>query len=115
MKVHWRSFGVSAAVCGVVLSMSGCATPPRVEVTQRDDYKLDCVQLEAEFVAAQNARADAESLRGPTINNLFGALLYRQVLQINYDSANASINLAEKRKERVLDLARDRKCPIAQS
>jgi hypothetical protein len=115
MKVFWRSICGSAALAGAVLSISGCASPPRVEVAQRDDFKLDCTQLEAEFVAAQNARADAESLRGPTINNVFGALLYRQVLQINYDSANAGISLAEKRKERVLDLARDRKCPIAQS
>jgi hypothetical protein len=115
MKVFWRSICGSAALASAVLSISGCASPPRVEVAQRDDFKLDCTQLEAEFVAAQNARADAESLRGPTINNVFGALLYRQVLQINYDSANAGISLAEKRKERVLDLARDRKCPIAQS
>ena len=65
MKVHWRSFGVSAAVCVVVLSMSGCATPPRVEVTQRDDYKLDCVQLEAEFATAQNVRV----VRRPTTSS----------------------------------------------
>jgi hypothetical protein len=115
MKVFWRSIFGSAALAGAVLSISGCASPPRVEVAQREDFKLDCTQLEAEFVAAQNARADAESLRGPTINNVFGALLYRQVLQINYDSANAGISLAEKRKERVMNLARDRKCPIAQS
>lgn len=115
MKVNWRNISVSAVVVGVVLSMSACATPPRVEVTQRDDYKLDCSQLEAEFAAAQNVRAEAESLRGATVNNILGSVLYRQALQINYDSANASIDLAEKRKERVMNLARDRKCPIAQS
>jgi uncharacterized OsmC-like protein len=115
MRIKLKNIGASAALVGAVLSICGCASPPRVEVAQRDDFKLDCTQLEAEFVAAQNARADAESLRGPTLNNIFGALLYRQVLQINYDSANASINLAEKRKERLMDLARDRKCPIAQS
>ena len=114
MKVHWRSFGVSAAVCGVVLSMSGCATPPRVEVTQRDDYKLDCVQLEAEFATAQNVRAEAESLRGATANNILGAVFIPEAMKINYDSANASIDLAEKRKERVRNLARDRKCPFVQ-
>jgi hypothetical protein len=35
-------------------------------------------------------------------------------MKINYDSANASIDLAEKRKERVMNLARDRKCPFVQ-
>jgi hypothetical protein len=115
MRVDWKSISVSAAVVGVVLSMSGCATPPRVEVTQRDDYKLDCTQLESEFSAAQNVRGEAESLRGATANNILGAVFIPEAMKINYDSANASIDLAERRKERVMNLARDRKCPFVQS
>jgi hypothetical protein len=117
MKVNWKKIGISSAVSGAVLLMSGCASPPRVEVSQLDEFKLECTQLEAERFVAQSARANTESFHGARINfnDILEKLLSGQELKFNYDSDNASIKLAEKGKDPVLDLTRDRKCPIAQS
>ena len=83
MKVSLQTVGVTTALIVAIFSMSGCSTPPRVELVQQDDFRLDCTQLAAQFESAQRSRAEAEALRGTTINNVLGVLFWPQAVQIN--------------------------------
>jgi len=74
-------------------------------------------ELRLQFVDARNGRAHAESFLCVRTN--FKDILDRSIsseeLKLKYESCNANIKLADKRKKYGLILASDRNCSIAQS
>ena len=90
--------------------ISGCATPHVVDAVKASDSSLTCAQIEAEIRDADRFKADAQKEKGMTGTNVAAALFFWPAMIGTYSNANDAIAAADKRKEYLTGIHRQKKC-----
>lgn len=83
-----------------LMSLAGCATSEKIQVTQRGDNDLTCKQLDAEFNKLDKAQAEVESKKGVNETNVAAVLVWLPGLAYTYyDAAQATQAIADRRSK----------------
>ena len=107
-----------ALACGsrvlVLLAMTSllcaCASSVSVQRVQAGDENLSCESLATAMQDADKFRVDAQQKKGVTGTNTAAALLFWPALLVTYSDANAAIQAADTRKQRLAELRVKKGC-----
>ena len=90
--------------------VGGCATPKVVETTKLSDRDLSCESLKDEFRQAEQAKKEAEDVKGVTSTNTWAAIFFPVGIIATYSNANEAIAAADTRMTRLSDLMDKKNC-----
>lgn len=88
----------------------GCSTPKVIETTKLSDRDLSCESLKDEFKQAEQAKKDAEDVKGITGTNTAAAIFFPIGIIATYSNANEAIAAADTRMTRLADLMDKKNC-----
>lgn len=92
--------------------ITACATPEVVSERQAGDASLSCDQISAEIEEANKFAERARDEKGVTGTNVAAGLLFWPALLVTYSNAEEAIDAAEDRKDRLYELADQKRCRI---
>jgi hypothetical protein len=90
--------------------ISGCSTPKVIETTRLSDRDLSCDSLRDEYRYAEQAKKDAESVKGVTGTNTAAAIFFPIGIVATYSNANEAIAAADARMNRLVELMDKKNC-----
>ncbi|MBU3637917.1 hypothetical protein [Polynucleobacter sp. es-MAR-4] len=90
--------------------LSGCSTPKVIEVTRLSDKSLSCESLKEEYRNAEQAKKDAEDVKGLNGTNTAAAIFFPVGIVATYSNANEAIAAADSRMMRLSDLMDKKSC-----
>ncbi len=90
--------------------LSACSTPKVIETTKLSDRDLSCESLKDEFRQAEQAKKDAEDVKGVTGTNTAAAIFFPIGIVATYSNANEAIAAADARMARLADLMDRKNC-----
>ena len=90
--------------------VNGCATPKVIETTKLSDRDLSCESLKDEFKRAEEAKKEAEDVKGVTGTNTMAAIFFPVGIIATYSNANEAIAAADTRMTRLSDLMDKKSC-----
>ena len=99
--------GLTLVFMGLV---GGCSTPKVVETTKLSDKDFSCESLKSEFEEAQQAKKDAEAVKGVNGLNTASAIFWPIGIIATYSNANEAIAAADTRMTRLSDLMDKKNC-----
>ena len=88
----------------------GCSTPKVIEVTRLSDKDLSCESLKEEYRSAEQAKKDAEDVKGVNGTNTAAAIFFPVGIIATYSNANEAIAAADGRMMRLSDLMDKKNC-----
>lgn len=88
----------------------GCSTPRVIETTKLSDRDLSCESLKDEFRHAEQAKKDAEDVKGVNGTNTAAAIFFPIGIIATYSNANEAISAADTRMMRLSDLMDKKNC-----
>jgi hypothetical protein len=106
MKITIRS----ALVLFFIGLIGGCSTPKVIETTRLSDKDLSCESLKEEYRHAEQAKKDAEDVKGVTGTNTAAAIFFPIGIIATYSNANEAISAADTRMMRLSDLMDRKNC-----
>jgi len=89
---------------------SGCSTPKVIEATRLSDKDLSCESLKDEYREAEQAKKDAENVKGVNGTNTAAAIFFPVGIIATYSNANEAIAAADTRMMRLTDLMDKKNC-----
>ena len=95
---------------GMVLVVSGCATPTVVQTQQVSDYNLNCSQLDQAMAETDRYKQDASKEKGMTGTNVAAAILFWPAIVGTYMNSNEAIAAADNRRNHLMGIYREKKC-----
>ena len=90
--------------------ISGCSTPKVIEATRLSDRDLSCESLKGEYRQAEQAKKEAEDVKGVTGTNTAAAIFFPVGIIATYSNANEAIAAADTRMLRLSDLMDKKNC-----
>ena len=90
--------------------IGGCSTPKVIEVTRLSDRDLSCESLKEEYRYAEQAKKDAEDVKGVNGTNTAAAIFFPVGIIATYSNANEAIGAADGRMMRLADLMDKKNC-----
>jgi hypothetical protein len=90
--------------------ISGCSTPKVIETTRLSDRDLSCDSLKDEYRYAEQAKKDAEDVKGVNGTNTAAAIFFPVGIIATYSNANEAIAAADTRMMRLTDLMDRKNC-----
>ena len=90
--------------------IGGCSTPRVIETTKLSDRDLSCESLNDEFTRAEEAKKEAEDVKGVTGTNTWAAIFFPVGIIATYSNANEAIAAADTRMIRLSDLMDKKNC-----
>jgi len=90
--------------------LGGCSTPRVIETTKLSDRDLSCESLRDEFQRAEQAKREAEDVKGVTGTNTAAAIFFPIGIIATYSNANEAIAAADARMSRLVDLMDKKNC-----
>ena len=90
--------------------LGGCSTPKVIEVTRLSDRDLSCESLKDEYRYAEQAKKDAEDVKGVNGTNTAAAIFFPVGIIATYSNANEAIAAADTRMMRLTDLMDKKNC-----
>lgn len=90
--------------------VGGCSTPKVIEVTRLSDRDLSCGSLRDEYQYAEQAKKDAEDVKGVNGTNTAAAIFFPVGIIATYSNANEAIAAADTRMMRLSDLMDKKNC-----
>ena len=90
--------------------LGGCSTPKVIEVTRLSDRDLSCESLKDEYRYAEQAKKDAEDVKGVNGTNTAAAIFFPVGIIATYSNANEAISAADTRMMRLSDLMDKKNC-----
>jgi len=99
--------GLALVFMGLV---GGCSTPKVIETTKLSDRDLSCESLKDEFKQAEQAKKEAEDVKGVTGTNTMAAIFFPVGIIATYSNANEAITAADTRMTRLSDLMDKKNC-----
>ena len=90
--------------------VGGCSTPKVIETNKLSDRDLSCESLKEEFREAQQAKKDAEDVKGVNGTNTAAAIFFPIGIIATYSNANEAIAAADSRMMRLSDLMDKKNC-----
>lgn len=96
-----------------LLSMAGCATSEKVQVSQIGDRSLSCGQIKDEFDKLDKAQADVEGKKGVTGTNVAAAVAWIPGLAYTYYDAGQATDKINERRSHLTDLFNAKQCDPA--
>jgi hypothetical protein len=93
--------------------LSACATPEVVQTKQASDSNMNCQQLKAAYVEAQEFEQKARQERGVTGKNVAAAILFWPALLGTYSNTEEAINAAKERQKHLEKIAGNKGCKIS--
>lgn len=101
-----------AAMIGA-LALGGCATSPKVQVSQVGDTTLTCHQLKEQLGELDKAQADVDGKKGVTGTNVAGAVFWLPGLAYTYYDAGQATDKINERRSHLSDIFMQKKCDPA--
>lgn len=96
----------------LALTLAACATPQVVDVHKVGDKNLNCEQLQAQFVEAQDFEKKARREKGATGTNVAAFLLFWPAMIATYHNVDEAVTAARDRQERLQKIAAEKGCKI---
>ncbi len=96
-------------MASVVVLMAGC-THQKVDVTQIDDSRKSCGQIETELSQLDDMENDIDEKTGLSGRNVGMALLFWPGILVNEMNASDAEDRIRQRKERLVALYEDKNC-----
>jgi hypothetical protein len=90
--------------------LGGCSTPKVIETTRLSDKDLSCESLKEEYRYAEQAKKDAEDVKGVNGTNTAAAIFFPVGIIATYSNANEAISAADTRMMRLSDLMDRKNC-----
>lgn len=90
--------------------LGGCSTPKVIETTRLSDRDLSCDSLKDEYRYAEQAKKDAEDVKGVNGTNTAAAIFFPIGIIATYSNANEAIAAADTRMMRLTDLMDRKNC-----
>ena len=90
--------------------LGGCSTPKVIETTRLSDRDLSCDSLKDEYRYAEQAKKDAEDVKGVNGTNTAAAIFFPVGIIATYSNANEAIAAADTRMMRLTDLMDKKNC-----
>ena len=90
--------------------LGACSTPRVIETTKLSDRDLSCESLKDEFKRAEEAKKEAEDVKGVTGTNTAAAIFFPIGIIATYSNANEAIAAADARMSRLADLMDRKNC-----
>jgi hypothetical protein len=90
--------------------VGGCSTPKVIETTRLSDRDLSCESLKDEYRYAEQAKKDAEDVKGVNGTNTAAAIFFPVGIIATYSNANEAIAAADTRMMRLTDLMDKKNC-----
>jgi hypothetical protein len=90
--------------------VGGCSTPKVIETTRLSDRDLSCESLKDEYRYAEQAKKDAEDVKGVNGTNTAAAIFFPVGIIATYSNANEAIAAADTRMMRLTDLMDRKNC-----
>ena len=90
--------------------LGGCSTPKVIESTRLSDRDLSCESLKEEYRYAEQAKKDAEDVKGVNGTNTAAAIFFPIGIIATYSNANEAIAAADTRMMRLSDLMDKKNC-----
>ena len=90
--------------------LTGCASPKVIEATRLSDRDLSCESLKDEYKQAEQAKKDAEAVKGVTGTNTAAAIFFPIGIIATYSNANEAIAAADTRMVRLADFMDKKNC-----
>mgnify|MGYP000359002727 CR=1 FL=1 len=94
----------------LLVLLSGCSTPKVIEPTRLSDRDLSCESLKEEYRYAEQAKKDAEDVKGVNGTNTAAAIFFPIGIIATYSNANEAIAAADTRMMRLSDLMDKKNC-----
>ncbi|MDE0035593.1 MAG: hypothetical protein OXU75_21005 [Deltaproteobacteria bacterium] len=101
-------------LCVLILAstLAACATPEVVDVHKVGDNRLNCQQLQEQFVEAQDFEKKARREKGATGTNVAAFLLFWPAMIATYSNVDEAVTAAKDRQERLQKIAAEKGCKI---
>lgn len=99
-----------AIVLSATMILGACTTTERVSVTQPGDRTLTCSQLREQFAHLDEIRRDGQSDQGINAANVGAVLFFWPAAVGNYFSARDAIEIAERRREHLMQFYNSKDC-----
>ncbi len=90
--------------------VGGCSTPKVIEATRLSDRDLSCESLKEEYRYAEQAKKDAEDVKGVNGTNTAAAIFFPVGIIATYSNANEAIAAADTRMLRLSELMDKKNC-----
>ena len=90
--------------------VSGCSTPKVIDSTRLSDRDLSCESLKDEYREAEQAKKDAEDVKGVNGTNTAAAIFFPVGIIATYSNANEAIAAADNRMMRLTELMDKKNC-----
>lgn len=98
----------------VLILLSSCAKPTKLEVIVPGDKKLDCEQLEMAFLDTRDFKKKAESYKDPgSGGNLTRTMLFWPALLQTIHNADEASRAADERGFHLVKIMNNKKCTKA--
>ena len=97
---------------GLLIVLSGCATPTVVDTRKAGDSQLTCDQIKQEIAEAERFEKEARKERTVTGTNVAAAILFWPALLGTYSNTEQAINAAKERKDNMYKLADSKRCKV---
>lgn len=88
----------------------GCSTPKVIETTKLSDRDFSCASLKDEFTLAEQAKKEAEDVKGVNGTNTAAAIFFLIGIIATYSKANEAIAAADIRMTGLSDLMDKKSC-----
>jgi hypothetical protein len=92
--------------------LAACASPTVVQQRKAGDEELNCAQLKAEYVDAQDFEAKARKEQGVTGKNVAAAVLFWPALVGTYANTQEAIKAAQDRQRNLERIAAGKNCKL---
>jgi len=90
--------------------VGGCSTPRVIEATRLSDKDLSCESLKEEYQYAEQAKKEAEDVKGVNGTNTAAAIFFPVGIIATYSNANEAIAAADTRMMRLSNLMDKKNC-----
>lgn len=100
----------AVALSAAMLAAGACTTTEKVSVTQPGDRMLTCAQLKDQFAELDTIRRDGQRDQGVNVANAAAVVLFWPAIAGNYLSARDAMQLADDRKEHLMQFYNEKNC-----
>jgi hypothetical protein len=100
---------------GAMSMLGACTTTERVSVVQPGDRTMTCTQLRTEFDRLDEIRRDGQSDQGINAANVGAVLFFWPAAVGNYFTARDAMEIAERRREHLMDIYNGKDCDNPQN